>query len=291
MTASISGKTRLCCVMGDPVEHSFSPALHNEAFARAGLDFVYLAFRINERTIADAISALRTFNLRGASITMPNKMACMPHLDRIDPTAQAIGAVNTLVNDEGTITGYNTDGFGCMRAFEEMGARIAGSKLVMTGFGGAGSAAGITAARDWGLAELVIFVRQSGSSWKRASQAAAQLTEQTSCQVKVCDLENTSLLREEMANAQLFFNATNVGMDTLTGQSVVPDASFFVAGQFVMDSIYSPEKTRLLELAEEAGCAWSNGIPMLFYQGVRQFELWTGQEMPLDLSDFERIRS
>ncbi|MEF2560096.1 MAG: shikimate dehydrogenase [Eggerthellaceae bacterium] len=287
MDARISARTEVYCVFGDPVKHSFSPKLHNKAFAKAGIDGVYVAFTANEQTIGDAIAAVKTLEIRGCSLTMPNKLACIPYLDHIDPTAQMIGSINTLVNNDGVITGYNTDGFGFLRSFEEMGASVEGNKMVLLGLGGAGSAVALTAALDYGLAELSVFNRANGKSWGHAQEIVDLINEKSSCKAKLCDLNDKDLLREEMATAHMLGNTTNVGMADLAGQSVVPDASYFPKGMVVQDAIYSPAKTKLLEYAEEAGCQYTNGLSMLFYQGAKQFELWTGQDMPLTVADLE----
>lgn len=287
MDARISARTEVYCVFGDPVKHSFSPKLHNKAFAKAGIDGVYVAFTANEQTIGDAIAAVKTLEIRGCSLTMPNKLACIPYLDHIDPTAQMIGSINTLVNNDGVITGYNTDGFGFLRSFEEMGASVEGNKMVLLGLGGAGSTVALTAALDYGLAELSVFNRANGKSWGHAQEIVDLINEKTSCKAKLCDLNDKDLLREEMATAHMLGNTTNVGMADLAGQSVVPDASYFPKGMVVQDAIYSPAKTKLLEYAEEAGCQYTNGLSMLFYQGAKQFELWTGQDMPLTVADLE----
>lgn len=287
MDARISARTEVYCVFGDPVKHSFSPKLHNKAFAKAGIDGVYVAFTANEQTIGDAIAAVRTLEIKSCSLTMPNKLACIPYLDHIDPTAQMIGSINTLVNNDGVITGYNTDGFGFLRSFEEMGASVEGNKMVLLGLGGAGSAVALTAALDYGLAELSVFNRANGKSWGHAQEIVDLINEKSSCKAKLCDLNDKDLLREEMATAHMLGNTTNVGMADLAGQSVVPDASYFPKGMVVQDAIYSPAKTKLLEYAEEAGCQYANGLSMLFYQGAKQFELWTGQDMPLTVADLE----
>lgn len=287
MDARISARTEVYCVFGDPVKHSFSPKLHNKAFAKAGIDGVYVAFTANEQTIGDAIAAVKTLEIRGCSLTMPNKLACIPYLDHIDPTAQMIGSINTLVNNDGVITGYNTDDFGFLRSFEEMGASVEGNKMVLLGLGGAGSAVALTAALDYGLAELSVFNRANGKSWGHAQEIVDLINEKSSCKAKLCDLNDKDLLREEMATAHMLGNTTNVGMADLAGQSVVPDASYFPKGMVVQDAIYSPAKTKLLEYAEEAGCQYTNGLSMLFYQGAKQFELWTGQDMPLTVADLE----
>lgn len=140
---------------------------------------------------------------------------------------------------------------------------------------------------EYDLGEISIFNRANGRSWPHAQEVVALINEKTSCKAKLCDLNDKELLRSEMADAQMLGNTTNVGMGELEGQSVVPDASFFPKDMVVQDAIYSPAKSRLLELAEEAGCRYINGLSMLFYQGARQFKLWTGVDMPLTVDDLE----
>lgn len=287
MAIPISGRTGLYCVFGDPVQHSFSPRLHNKAFQKANIDGVYVAFTVNKETIEQAMDAVRVLGFGGCSVTMPNKLACIPYLDEIDPTAEMIGSVNTFVVNDGKIKGYNTDGYGFLHTFEEMGVQIAGSKLVLLGLGGAGSSVALTAAMEYDLGEISIFNRANGRSWPHAQELVALINKKTSCKAKLCDLNDKELLRSEMADAQMLGNTTNVGMGELEGQSVVPDASFFPKDMVVQDAIYSPAKSRLLELAEEAGCRYINGLSMLFYQGARQFKLWTGVDMPLTVDDLE----
>ena len=287
MNPRLSATTTLCGVFGDPVKHSISPALHNKGFEKADLDYAYLAFTADEGTIGQSMDAVRTLGMRGASITAPNKIAVMQYLDEVDPTAQAIGAVNTVVNRDGYLTGYNTDGFGFLQGFANMGVEIKGGKMVLLGLGGAGGSVAYTAAMDCGLAELVVFNRAGGKSWGHAEEVVARINEQTGCKARLCDLNDKELLKAEMATAQMLANTTTVGMGAQEGMSPVPDSSYFPAGMAVQDAIYRPAETELLRLAREAGCKTSNGLTMLFYQGARAFEYWTGQQMPLTVDDLE----
>lgn len=283
----ITAHTNVYCLIGDPIKHSGSPALHNKAFTKTDIDAVYVAFTVSDGKIEEALNAIRTLGIAGGSITMPHKMTCLPYLDYVDPTAKIIGSVNTIVNRNGNISGYNTDGYGCMKSFKDMGATIEGSKMVLIGVGGAGSAIAGTAAREHGLRELVIFNRANGHSWNHAEHLVGMINEQTDCHARLCDLNDHDLLRKEMADAQLVCNATNVGMGKLEGQSVVPDASYFNKDSFVQDVIYFPAQTKFLEMAKEAGCVHENGLNMLFNQATGQFKLWTGVKMPLTVDDLE----
>lgn len=283
----VSGHTKVYCVLGDPVAHSFSPKLHNNAFSKAGIDAVYVAFTVNDDNIGKALDAVRTLGIGGCSVTMPDKMACLPYLDEIDPTARLIGSVNAVVNEGGILKGYNTDGYGMLKSFESMGVEVKGNKLVLMGLGGAGSAVAVTAAKDYHLGEIAVFNRANGKSWGHAQEVVKLINEETSCKAKLCDLNDKELLKKEMSTAQMLGNTTNVGMGSQIGQSVVPDSSFFAQGMVVQDAVYSPAKTKLLELAEEAGCRYSNGISMLFFQGAKQFKLWTGRDIPVTIDEIE----
>ncbi len=278
--SSISGSTRLCCLFGDPVEHSKSPLLQNAAFQKAGLNYAYLAFSVKDGEIKEALDAVRALNIAGFNLTMPHKISVMDYLDKLDPAAELIKTVNTVRNDNGTLTGFNTDGYGMMKAFREHGATIEGKKMTLMGIGGAGTAVAVQGALD-GLRELVVFSPQGGKSWEAAQRRVARINENTSCNTILCDSADTEALRKHLAESDLFANCTPIGMGSREGQTPVPDASYFHKNLIVQDAIYSPAETELLRLAKQAGCTAFNGVEMLFYQGAKAFEIWTGQKMPL----------
>ncbi len=284
MTVEISGHTRLCGLMGDPVEHSRSPHLHNTAFKKAGLDYVYLAFRIPAEDIQRVPDTARLFNMRGFNLTMPHKMSIIPYLDNVDQAAKLIGAVNTVVNEDGVLTGYNTDGYGFVKAFADHGTDIKGKKMTLMGMGGAGTAIAAQVALD-GLRELSVFSHSSGKSWNRVAEQVAYFDAHTDCKITLHDSEDPDDLRAELASSDLLGNATPLGMGDKEGLSPIPDATFLHKDLVVQDAIYSPAETKLISLAKEAGCTAFNGTEMLFYQGARAFELWTGVPMPLTTAD------
>lgn len=285
MTVEISGHTRLCGLMGDPVDHSRSPHLHNAAFEKAGLDYVYLAFRIPAEDIQRVPDTARLFNMRGFNLTMPHKMSIIPYLDHIDHAAELIGAVNTVVNDDGVLTGYSTDGYGFVRAFQDHDVSIQGKKMTLMGMGGAGTAIAVQAALD-GLSELAVFSHKSGRSWNRVAEQVARFDAHIdSCKITLHDSEDLDDLKAELDSSDILGNATPLGMGDKEGLSPIPDASFLHEGLVVQDAIYAPAETELLRMAKEAGCLAFNGTEMLFYQGARAFEIWTGIEMPLTAKD------
>ena len=277
----ISGHTGLICLLGSPVAHSISPAMHNTAFAALGLDYRYLAFDVDADHLADAVKGLQTLGARGFNLTMPCKNRMWELCDDLSPAASLAGAVNTVVIDPVTkkLTGHITDGAGYMRSIQEAGCSVCGKKMTLLGAGGAATAILIQAALD-GAAEISIFSRRS-RFWDRAVQLVHRLNAETTCKVTLYDYEDPAVLKREIQESVLLTNATSVGMAPDTDHCLIPDCSYFHPELVVSDIIYNPAKTRLLTLAEEAGCAAVNGMYMLLYQGAEAFRLWTGQEMPV----------
>ena len=258
----VNGRTELYGIMGDPVTHSLSPAMHNGAFAHLGMDRVYVPFPVKD--VATALNGFRALGVRGVSVTIPHKQAVIEFLDEIDPVARKIGAVNTLKIDNGRIKGLNTDWLGANRALAQE-LELAGKKVLLLGAGGSARAIG------FGLleagAEVIIASRTQSSGealaatlhcpWQPLSDAAA-------------------------ITADALVNATSVGMGTQAGASPIA-VEALPNFPVVMDIVYAPLETRLLREARAAGCQTVDGLAMLLYQGVAQFELWTGVDAPVDL--------
>ncbi|GIP44770.1 shikimate dehydrogenase (NADP(+)) [Paenibacillus sp. J45TS6] len=280
MAERISGKTKLIGLLGTPISHSLSPKMHNEAFAKLGLDYVYLAFDVDNEQLPGVIQGFRSLNVRGCNVTMPNKTVVLQYLDKLSPAAELAGAVNTVVNDNGVLTGHITDGVGYMRALKEDGIDIIGKKMTITGAGGAATAICIQAALD-GVKEISIFNRKD-AFYERAEQTVKNIMEKTDCNVKLFDLEDTNTLYKEIEDSTIFTNATGVGMKPLVGQSLITDPAVLRSDLIVSDVVYIPEKTRLLEMAEEQGCRTINGLGMMLWQGAEAFKIWTGEDMPVD---------
>lgn len=277
----ISGHTKLAGFLGHPSKHSLSPAMHNAAYQALGIDMAYLAFDVDQDAIGDAIQAVRTLQMVGVNVSMPNKTAVMDHLDRISEEAKLAGAVNTVVNQNGLLTGYNTDLTGAMAALREAGVGPAGKRVMVFGAGGAGTAilAGFTQA---GAAQIKVGVR--GTSLEKYGPWVETLRQTTGADLEIFPLEDTGTLQDYLNITDILVNATNVGMGPLEGQSILPDASYLPASLAVMDVIYQPAETELLKQAKAAGCAIAiNGKAMLLHQGADAFRLMTGQEMPLDV--------
>ncbi len=280
MAERITGHTELIGLMAYPIRHSSSPAIHNEAFAYLGLDYAYLAFEVDQDTLEDAIKGMRALKMPGANLSMPNKAAVIPYLDNLSSAARLCGAVNTIVNKDGILTGHITDGMGYMQALKDDGIDVIGKKMTIVGSGGAATAIQIQAALD-GVKEISIFnIRDK--FWDNAQETVDKIMEQTDCKAALYDLADLDKLKEEIEDSYLFANATGMGMKPREGQTYIPDKSFFRQDLIVTDVVYSPAETAMLKLAKEVGCKTMNGMGMLLFQAAEAFRLWTGREMPID---------
>lgn len=278
----ITGHTQLTALLGSPVAHSISPLMHNEAFAQLGLDYVYLCFDVNEDSLETAVNGLKAAGIRGFNLTMPNKNLMAQLADRLSPAAQLLGAVNTVVNDNGLLTGYNTDGIGYMRSVQDAGYDVIEKTITVMGAGGAASAICAQAALD-GVKKIHIFARPTSRFWERTVKLADTINQTTGCRVLVHEHGDTSALRDALQESALLVNGTSVGMAPDTDRTILSDTSLLHPDLIVSDVIYNPRKTRLLDEAEAAGCRTFNGMYMLLYQGAEAFRLWTGLDMPVDV--------
>ena len=218
--------------------------------------------------------------VRGWNVSMPNKTVIGKYLDKLTPAAEMCGAVNTVVNDNGVLTGTITDGVGYMKGLKDAGIDAIGKKMTIAGAGGAATAIEIQAALD-GVAEISIFNRKD-KFWANAEETVRKINEKTNCKATLYDLDDKEKLREEMADSYIFVNGTGVGMKPLEGMSVVPDKSFFRPELIVIDVPYSPLETKMRSMAKEVGCKTMNGLGMMLFQGAAAFKLWTGKEMPIE---------
>lgn len=284
----ISGRTKMICLLGSPVAHSMSPAMHNEAFAELGLDYRYLAFDVKEGELAGVMDSFRKMGVRGFNLTMPLKTETVALCDRLSPAAEIAGSVNTVVFEEdGTTTGHTTDGIGFTESARQEGVDFRGQKVTLLGTGGAGIAILVQLALD-GARELSVFERAGSRFHARTARVVSELNARTSCHVTVYDYED-AVMQQQIAESCLLINATNVGMAPNTDACIIPDPSWLTkradgtsAPLIVADVIYNPRKTKLLEMAESCGLKSFNGINMLLYQGAAAFELWTGEKMPTE---------
>ena len=278
---SISGHTGLTALLGSPVAHSLSPAMHNTAFSMLGLDYVYLCFDVDEAQLPAAVEGLKTCGIRGFNLTMPDKNKMVELVDALSPAASMIGAVNTVVNENGRLTGHNTDGVGYMRSIEDAGFSVIGKTMTILGSGGASTAICTQAALD-GVCELNIFARPTSRFHARTVKLVDEINRRTACHASLYDLADKSALNDSICRSALLTNATSVGMAPNEEASLIEDFSIYPSSLAVSDIIYNPRETRFLRLAREAGLATCNGLYMLLYQGAEAFRLWTGCEMPTE---------
>ncbi len=272
----INAQTQFCGVIGNPIEHSLSPAIHNAAFQKLGLNFVYLAFRVE--AIGDAMKGLRALgNFRGASVTIPHKVAAVPFLDSVEPTARHIGAINTIVAEGGTLTGHNTDAIGALRALREGGAELKGRQVVMLGSGGAARAIAFALGTETGIERLTIL----GIDSQERTALARDLQSKTGMTVQESLLDEGAL-RKILPDTHVLIHCTPMGMSPKVNETAVP-AALLHAGLTVMDIVYNPRDTQLLKDAKARGCRTIPGLEMFLHQAAAQFELWTHHAAPADV--------
>lgn len=278
--ATISGHTELVGLMAYPIRHSDSPAMQTEAFRRAGIDCIQLAFEVDNTTLEDAVKAIRALKMRGSNVSMPNKTVVGQYLDKLSPEAALIGSVNTIVNEDGVLTGYCTDGIGYIAALKDMGVDVKGKKLTIVGAGGAATAMQIQAALD-GAREISIF-NVKDKFFEAGEETVRKIQKHTTCKAAIYDLNDHEALRREITDSVVLANATGLGMKPYEGITWLPDVSYLRSDLIVTDTVYAPPMTRFLEMAREAGCRYMNGHPMMHFQGAAAFKLWTGKEMDIE---------
>ncbi|AKP65052.1 shikimate 5-dehydrogenase [Levilactobacillus koreensis JCM 16448] len=276
----IDGHTRLVGLIAHPAGHSKSPAMHNAAFAKTNVNARFLAFDVAPDQLPDAITAMRTFNMLGASISMPFKQAVIPLLDHLDKTAELVGAVNTVVNHDGELTGYTTDGIGFVEALKDDGVSLAGQTMTLAGVGGAGTPIAIQAALS-GLKTLNVF-NINDPSVKNAKHIVQVINEQTDCHATFYPLEDRDQFKRAISESDIYTDATGLGMGKLVDKTLVDDPTWFHPDMTVFDTVYAPSVTKLMGVAQQAKVAHViNGQGMLLNQGAAAFKLWTGKDMPL----------
>ena len=274
---NINAKTNVCAIFGHPVGHSLSPELHNTAFDALDLPFVYVAHDVQPGNVAKALDGIRVMGYRGLSVTIPHKIEAMQGVDEVHEIARGIGCINTVVNDNGRLVGYNSDGLGALGALRDAGTDPTGKNVLMLGSGGAARAIAITIAQEAPPKQMTILgvvmdeldllvqdVRQQGAP----DVTGGQLTE--------------SSLAGAIAKADILLHCSPIGMHPKEDDSLVP-AEMFREPMVVFDAVYNPRRTRLLCDAQAAGCRTIEGIEMFLGQAYVQFELWTGRQAPRDV--------
>lgn len=287
MEKRISGHTGLMGLFGTPVGHSGSPAMYNFSFQHDGLDYAYLAFDVNVEQMPKAFETIKLLNMRGGNFTMPCKNIAAELVDKLSPAAEIIGACNVFVNDDGVITGHITDGVGFVKNLELHGFDVKGKKTVVLGAGGAATAIQVQLALD-GASEVAIF-NIKDEFYERAEQTKAKLAEKCpECKVTVDALEDKERLAEAVNNCDIVINATIMGMKPYDDVTLI-DKSLYRKDLVVADTVYNPEKTKMILEAEEAGCKAIGGKGMLLQQGAVNYELFVGKKMPLD--EYEKFQA
>lgn len=281
MEPRISATTKLYGLIGSPVSHSGSPAMYNYSFAKKGIDAAYLAFDVDKEHVKNAIDALKTFNMGGMNVTMPGKIEVVKYMDELSDAARIMGAVNTIVNENGKLTGHNTDGVGFVLNLKDHGIDIKGKKMTICGGGGAATAVSVQCVLD-GIRELSIFNKKDEFFGRTVETAEKLKKERPNLVVNVYDIDDEKKLTEEILDSDLFVNGTVVGMKPMDDKSVVNDLSAFHKDLVVCDVVYNPIETKLLKEAKAAGCKTVGGKGMLLWQGVYAFKLYTGEDMPVD---------
>lgn len=269
----INGHTRLAAVVAKPIKHSISPFIHNTAFEKTAVNGVYLAWEIEAGDLEATVANIRRYDMFGINLSMPYKQEVIQYLDELAPSARLIGAVNTVVNENGTLIGYNTDGKGFFKSLPSFA--IQGKKMTILGAGGAATAIIAQAALDQ-AEEIFVFTRQT--SYANTVSKMAAISRQTKSRIQVLNLEDSALLQEKINQSDLLVNGTSLGMD---GESLpLVESIQLPAKILVADVIYKPFETPFLKWARSQKVEAVNGLGMLLYQAAEAFELWTGQPMP-----------
>ena len=272
MKKEINGKTKIIGIIGKNIENSLSPLIHNQIILKHSLNFCYLPFQVAETNLGKAIQGIKALNIKGVNITFPYKEKAIKFIDEVEESAQRIGAVNTIVNNKGILIGYNTDVIGFKKSLQEDGKfAIKGEKAIILGAGGVARAV-VYALLEEGIEEISIFNR----TLERAEKIKQNLSSFfPKSRISVFPLEEEDM-KDKIEKAHLLVNATSLGIAPQSDNTPLPDEKLFHPDLLVYDLIYHPAKTLFLRQAERAGAKIINGLPMLVYQGIESFYLWTG---------------
>jgi len=272
MKKEINGKTEIIGVVGKNIENSLSPLIHNQIIDRYSLNFCYLPFQVAEINLGNAIQGISALNIKGVNVTFPYKEKVIKFLDKVEESARRIGAINTIVNDKGNLTGYNTDVIGFKKSLQEEGkSTVKGKKAIILGAGGAARGV-IYALLEEKIEEITIFNR----TLERAKKIKQDFSNffPKSC-IRAFSLEEENI-KDKIRRAHFLVNTTSFGIPPQIDKTPLPNEKLFHPNLLVYDLIYHPTKTLFLRQAEQAGAKIMNGLPMLVYQGIESFFLWTG---------------
>lgn len=268
---------KFACLLGSPVAHSISPAMHNYSFEKLGVDAKYYAVDVNADGLEDVMKDIRATDFLGANVTMPLKTEIIKYLDKLDISSQLAGAVNTIVPINGQLVGYTTDGAGFVDSLREINVDVEGKDILILGAGGAATSVIVELAID--KANSITIAKRFNKTIGDVLEFANRVTTKTNVKTSVIDIEDNNAIKEAILHRHILINATPVGM---TSNKTLIDKSFLRKELVVCDLIYEPPMTKLLKDASDIGCKYINGKYMLLYQGARSFKLWTELNMPVE---------
>ncbi len=270
--------TGVLCLIGHPVKHSYSPFIHNIAVNLTGLDYIYLPFDITQDNLKPALKGFLSLGIKGFNVTLPYKETIMPHLQSISEEANAVGSVNTVVNDMGKLIGYNTDVHGVVETLLPYKDDISGAEISVIGAGGASRSVIYAIIKYFKPAKIHLI--------NRSEQRAESLKIYFSEKMKFDEIETHELFPPDLLpvlnNSTLIVNTTPIGMSPDEDDSPINNPKIFVPGQIVFDIVYNPISTQFLQMAKKQGATTVDGIQMLVHQAAKSFELWTGTPMPVE---------
>ena len=271
----ISGKTKICGVIGNPIQHTLSPAMQNAAFKHLNLDFIFVAFKVTNTELEMAIQGMRSLNICGLNITMPHKKNVIKYLDEMDSLVRSLNSANTIVNKKGRLFGFSTDGIGAIKALQENDVHLSSSKVVLIGAGGAGRAIAFSIVNK--VKDLVVLNRDP----KKVKTLEFDLKLKNNKNIH-CGILSENSLKKNLRSSDVLINATNIGMNPNSNLSII-NPKFLTSNLTVMDIVYTPLETKLLADAKKVGAKTIDGVEMLIYQGAASFKLWTGRKAPIEI--------
>ncbi len=275
MTVTVSGRTRVCAVIGDPIEHSLSPIIQNAAFNALNINCVYTAFKVKSSDVANVLAGIRVLGFLGLNVTMPHKETVIAHVDWIDETVKCLNSINTIHHKDGKLLGYSTDGIGALRALRENGADPHGKRVLILGAGSTARAIAYTLIQE--TDELIVLNR----TVTEAEKLSEALKHKYDKKVSAGSL-SSAVIKEKIRDSNILLNTTSVGMSPNINQSLV-SSNNLKSDLAVMDIVYNPRETQLAKDAKAVGAKVVSGVEMLIYQGAAAFEIWTGQQAPVQV--------
>lgn len=270
----ISGKTKICGVIGNPIQHSLSPTIQNAAFNHLNLDFIFTAFKVKDKELELAIQGMRSLNIYGLNVTMPHKTSVINYLDEKDPLVSSLNSANTIINRKGRLFGFSTDGIGAIKALQENGVDLSSSKVLLLGAGGAGRAIAFSIAEK--VEDLVVLNRDP------AKVKNLEFDLKLNLKNIHYGLLSENSLKQNLRSSDVLINATNIGMTPNSSLSIIKP-KLLTSDLTVMDIVYTPLETKLLADAKKVGAKTIDGVEMLIYQGAASFELWTDKKAPIEI--------